>query len=149
MLVLMAALAALLLWQWMREITGSTSAATFAWAAAALTAPYLFNTFTVYPEIPGALAVMVAMAWRPESTSVGVMLLRGVAIGALPWLSTKYAPMAAAVTLRRAAAHAVERARDGGGARARSAWRSPHGSRSSTGSGARSRRRRHTERRSR
>ena len=99
LLVLMAALAALLLWQWMREITGSMSAATFAWAAAALTAPYLFNTFTVYPEIPGALAVMAAIAWRPESTSGRVMLLRGAAIGALPWLSTKYAPMAAAVTL--------------------------------------------------
>ena len=27
------------------------------------------------------------------------MLVRGVAIGALPWLSTKYAPMAAAVTI--------------------------------------------------
>lgn len=99
MLVLMAALAAALLWQWARAFTGSVSAATFAWAAAALTAPYLFNSFTVYPEIPGALAVMTAVAWRPESAATGVMLLRGVAVGALPWLSTKYAPMAAAVTV--------------------------------------------------
>src|SRR5437867_4720570 len=99
MLVLMAALAAALMWQWARDVTGSVAAATFAWAAAALTGPFVFNSFTVYPEIPGALAVMVAVAWRPAATSTGVMLLRGVAIGALPWLSTKYAPMAAAVTL--------------------------------------------------
>jgi hypothetical protein len=99
MLVLMAALAAALMWGWARDITGSVPAATFAWAASALTAPFLFNSFTVYPEIPGALAVMVAIAWRPESTSTRVMLIRGAAIGALPWLSTKYAPMAAAVAI--------------------------------------------------
>jgi hypothetical protein len=98
-LVLMAAFAATLLWQWARTITGSTSAATFGWAAAALTGPFLFNSFTVYPEIPAALAVMVALAWRAESTATPVMLIRGAAIGALPWLSTKYAPMAAAVTV--------------------------------------------------
>ena len=97
-LIVMAALAATLLWQWMRAITGSVSAATFGWAAAALTGPFLFNSFTVYPEIPGALAVMVALAWRPGSTTIPVMVARGVALGALPWLSTKYAPMAAAVT---------------------------------------------------
>lgn len=97
MLVLMAALAATLLWTRAREISGSAEAATFAWAAVALTTPFLFNAFTVYPEIPGALAVMVALTWRVESTAIGVMVLRGVAVGALPWLSTKYAPMAAVV----------------------------------------------------
>ena len=112
MLVLMAALAAALMWGWAREVSGSASAATFAWAASALTAPFLFNSFTVYPEIPGALAVMVAVAWRPASTSTRVMAMRGAAIGALPWLSTKYAPMAAAVTIvvllrARASARAV------------------------------------------
>jgi hypothetical protein len=99
MLVVMAALAAALLWQWAREITGSVRAATFAWAATALTAPFLFNSFTVYPEIPAALAVMLAIGWRPDAASAGVMLCRGAAIGALPWLSTKYAPMAAAVAM--------------------------------------------------
>jgi uncharacterized membrane protein YeaQ/YmgE (transglycosylase-associated protein family) len=98
MLIGMAALAAALLWRWAREITGSSSAATFAWASAALTAPFLFNSFTVYPEIPAALAVMLAIGWRTEATSTSVMLTRSLAIGALPWLSTKYAPMAAALT---------------------------------------------------
>ena len=53
------AMAAALAWRWAYEFTTSARAATFAWAAVALTAPYLFNSFTVYPEIPGALAVMV------------------------------------------------------------------------------------------
>lgn len=99
MLVLMAALAAVLLWQWAREVTGSAGAATFAWAAVALSSPFLFNSFTVYPEIPAALAVMVALAWRNDATAVWTMFVRGLAIGALPWLSTKYAPMAAAITI--------------------------------------------------
>jgi hypothetical protein len=99
MLVLMAAVAAGVLWQCARDMTGSTGAATFAWAAVALTTPYLFNSFTVYPEIPAALAVIVAIAWRIDATTGWTMLVRGAAIGALPWLSTKYAPMTIAITL--------------------------------------------------
>ena len=44
-LVLMAALAATLLWTRAREVSGSPEAATFAWAAVALTTPFLFNSF--------------------------------------------------------------------------------------------------------
>jgi hypothetical protein len=99
MLIVMAALASTLSWRWARVTTGSAGAATFAWAATALTAPFLFNSFTVYPEVPAALAVIAAIGWRPESASTGMMLFRGMAIGTLPWLSTKYAPMAAAVTI--------------------------------------------------
>ena len=99
MMILMAALASTLMWRWAFEFTGSAPAATFAWAGAALTAPFLFNAFTVYPEIPAALAVMVALTWRPSATTVGVALIRGTAIGVLPWLSTKYAPMAAALVV--------------------------------------------------
>src|SRR5262245_13245931 len=98
MLVAIAALAATLMWRWARDVSGSASAATFSWASVALTAPFLFNSFTVYPEIPGALALLTALAWRPNATSVGVQLVRGMCIGALPWLSTKYAVMAAAAT---------------------------------------------------
>lgn len=99
MLVLMAALAAALAWQWMRDLSGSSAAATFAWASVALTAPYLLNSFTVFPEIPAALALMIAIAWRPSSTHPLVCFARGLAIAALPWLSTKYVPMAAVVGL--------------------------------------------------
>jgi hypothetical protein len=87
-LIAMAACAAALAWRWVAGVTGSGAAATFAWAAAALSAPYLFNTFTVYPEIAASLAVMIAMTTRQP-------LVLGLACGSLPWLSTKYAPMSA------------------------------------------------------
>jgi hypothetical protein len=87
-LIAMAACAAALAWRWVAAATGSGAAATFAWAAAALSAPYLFNTFTVYPEIAASLAVMIAMTTRQP-------LVLGLACGSLPWLSTKYAPMSA------------------------------------------------------
>ena len=99
LIVVLAALAAMLLWRGARDLTGSAGAATFAWAAVALTAPFLFNSITVYPEIPGALAVMLAVAWRPDATDIRSTVARGVAIAALPWLSTKYAAMAGAVAL--------------------------------------------------
>ena len=80
-------------------------AATFAWAAIALSAPFMFNTFTVYPEIAAALAVMIAFvvttlidrhrALRPRCRWIAA----GLAIASLPWLSTKYAPMSAALLL--------------------------------------------------
>jgi len=97
MVVLMAGLAATLIWTWARDTSGSASAATFAWAATALTTPFLFNSFTIYPEIPGALAVLIALAWRGDSTTTDTLVARGIAIGVLPWLSTKYAVMAAAI----------------------------------------------------
>ncbi len=105
-LVLVGSAAATLMWRWVRDAWGSLSAATFAWAAACLTGPYLFNTFTVYPEIVGALCVMIGMTWNPGPASTktqesrGVvwrLIIQGLAIGLLPWLSTKYAPMSAAL----------------------------------------------------
>jgi hypothetical protein len=63
---------------------------------------FLFNSFTVYPEVGGAGGDRAMAGGR-----IGVdrmMLFRGVAIATLPWLSTKYAPMAGAVTMRRDAA---------------------------------------------
>jgi hypothetical protein len=89
-LVGMSALAAALAWRWAAAVTGSASAATYAWAVVAASAPYLFNTFTVYPEIAAALAVMVGITTRTP-------WVLGLACGSLPWLSTKYAPMSAAL----------------------------------------------------
>lgn len=89
-LIAMAAGAAALAWYWVAMATGSGVAATFAWAVVALSAPYLFNTFTVYPEIAAGLAVMIGITTRQP-------LVLGLACGILPWLSTKYAPMSAAL----------------------------------------------------
>lgn len=87
-LIAMAAAAAGLMWRAAAAATGSRGAATFAWAVIAGSAPFLFNSFTVYPEIGAALAVMVAITTRHP-------VVLGLACGVLPWLSTKYAPMSA------------------------------------------------------
>ncbi len=87
-LIVMAATAAALMWGWVATALASPTAATFAWAVIAASSPFLFNTFTVYPEIAAALAVMIAL-------TTGHPLVAGLACAALPWLSTKYAPMSA------------------------------------------------------
>jgi hypothetical protein len=103
LLVAFAATAAALAWRWTVGVLNAPGAATFGWAAVATSAPFLFNTFTVYPEIAGALAVMVAitLAMAPGAArrGRGWWLTIGIACGVLPWLSTKYAPMSAALIL--------------------------------------------------
>jgi hypothetical protein len=92
--VLAAALAGLLLWRWARRVTGSDGAATFGWAAVATSAPFLLHSFAIYPETFGALAVMAVLAPAvPEGPALRGALWRGLVVGLLPWLSTKFSPM--------------------------------------------------------
>ena len=101
-IILMGAAATAIAWRWTVATSNAPGAATFAWAAIALSAPYMFNTFTIYPEIPAGLAVMFAL-WTAFQATERTGLLRwivaGLAIASLPWLSTKYAPMSAALFL--------------------------------------------------
>ena len=102
-LILSAAIAAAIAWRFTVHATNAAGAATFAWAAIALTTPFLFNTFTVYPEILAALSVIVAFtrvvsdeAWPRGQARWWVV---GLACATLPWLSTKYAPMSATLVV--------------------------------------------------
>ncbi|MCC7124407.1 MAG: hypothetical protein IT178_06135 [Acidobacteria bacterium] len=87
-LIAVAAAAAALAWRWVVAVLADRVAATFAVAAIAGSAPFMLNTFMVYPEIAAALAVMIALV-TPNH------IVAGIACGMLPWLSTKYAPMSA------------------------------------------------------
>ena len=102
-LIALGALAVAIAWRWTLSTLNAPGAATFAWVAVALSAPFMFNTFTVYPEIAAALAVMAAFVITQRSSVVHSGIARwvavGVAIASLPWLSTKYAPMSAALLL--------------------------------------------------
>jgi hypothetical protein len=102
-LMALGALAVAIAWRWTVTTLNAPGAATFAWAAIALSAPFTFNTFTVYPEIAAALAVMFAfdttLRTNTERSSMLPWIAVGVAIASLPWLSTKYAPMSAALLL--------------------------------------------------
>jgi hypothetical protein len=102
-LILMGATAAAIAWWWTMGAVNTAGAATFAWAAIAGSAPFLFNTFTVYPEIAAALAVMIALVTtvrtNPALPGTARWWAVGVACACLPWLSTKYAPMSGALVL--------------------------------------------------
>ena len=110
-IVLVGAIVGWLLWQWLRALTES-AAATFGWLAIVTSAPFVLHGFAVYPEIPAALAVLVALAWRPgiaDTTTTSVV--RGLALGALPWLGTKYAPMGLVIAVLLAMRAPQDRAR--------------------------------------
>ena len=110
-MLLLAAIAMTSAWRLAWAVTGSASAATFAWAVLALGPPWIFNTFAVYPEIPAACACALAFAWttgwhaerdahrHPLDVPVWRWWATGVAIGTLPWFSTKYLVMAAVLGL--------------------------------------------------
>ena len=67
--------AAALAWRWAAGALNAPGAATFAWAAIAVSAPFLFNTFTVYPEIAAALAVMIALALTRQAATGHIRVL--------------------------------------------------------------------------
>ena len=110
-LMAMAAAAAALMWRWVAVTLGAPGAATFAWAAVALSAPFLFNPFTAYPEIAAALAVMVALTAHTPL------------VAGLPWLSTAYAPMSAVLLASRCGTDPRPRRAGGRPASARRALR--------------------------
>src|SRR4051812_401237 len=63
-------------------------------ACFALAAPFTAYGTQVYPELPAALVVTVGVGAVLGSTRRSA-LVAGVAVVALPWLSVKYAPVAA------------------------------------------------------
>ena len=94
-----AALAMLTAWTAVRRFGIRPQVALPIVAAFACTAPLATYATQVYPEVPAALAVMVAVAGI-----TGPLDRRGIAafvlaVVALPWLSIKYAPVAATLAL--------------------------------------------------
>lgn len=99
-IVAIALAAALVLWSWLRAITQSAGAAMAGTLAVVTSAPFVLHGFAIYPEIPAALAILLALGWQygtPDSLRSAAW--RGVAVALLPWLGTKYAPMSAVILL--------------------------------------------------
>ena len=101
-LLILSGATAALAWHLAFLVTGRSDAAWFGWASVALSATFLFHTFTVYPDAPGALAVLTGV-WallRTEreaverTESVTPWLLHGAALATLPWLHTRFAVLA-------------------------------------------------------
>jgi hypothetical protein len=93
-------LAVLLVWTAVRRLRVPLVPATVAVLACALSPPLAVYATQLYPELVAALAVAVALAVLPAvARSPGAAVAAGLAITALPWLGTKYAPVAAVLAL--------------------------------------------------
>ena len=96
-LSLVSALGAALVWHACWRLTNDPRAAWFGWASVALTTPFLFQAFTVYPDGLGAVLVMtgiVALVDPDRLSSSGRAVAHGAALALLPWLHTRYALLA-------------------------------------------------------
>jgi hypothetical protein len=100
LLVLLASLAGALLWRIAWMVTGDAAAAWFGWAAAALSVPVVFHSFTVYPDSAGMLFVLVGMAGLLRAASPGATARPiswvgyGAALAVLPWFHSRFAMLA-------------------------------------------------------
>ncbi len=112
-LALLSALGTALVWRAAYRLTGRADAAWFGWASVALSTPFFFHAFTVYPDAAGAVILMVGVTallgfeappgvagasaeargpvGRPHPWGTSGWLGVGVAIALLPWLHSRYA----------------------------------------------------------
>ncbi|HYF44837.1 MAG TPA: hypothetical protein VD926_01415 [Acidimicrobiales bacterium] len=97
--VLAGALAALLLWLAVERFGVARGPATVVVLAFSLSAPLTSYGTQVYPELPAALAVALGIAALTGPLARRGQWLLVAAVVALPWLSVKYAPVAAVLVL--------------------------------------------------
>jgi hypothetical protein len=98
--VIAGLLAGLLTWVAHRRFAVGLGVASTTVLAFGCTAPLTAYATQVYPELPAALAVLVAVAALTAwSQSRRTVLVWGLAVTALPWLGVKYVPVAAALVL--------------------------------------------------
>lgn len=90
-------LAASLVWTAVRRFDVPVWLASAVVLGFGVTAPLTVYGAQVYPEVPAALAVTVALAAVTGALDRRGTLALGAAVVALPWLSVKYAPVAVAL----------------------------------------------------
>jgi hypothetical protein len=95
--LLAGALAALLVWLAVRRFAVPLPLAAAGVALAAASPPLVVYGQQVYPELPAALAVAVAVGALTGSLAPAGLVALGAAVVALPWLSVKYVVVAAAL----------------------------------------------------
>ena len=101
-LILLSAAGCALAWWLAYRSTGSMAAAWFGWAVVTASAPLVLESFTVFPDGPGAPVVLTGF-WallRPDGDerargSWVPWLLHGLALATLPWMHTRFAVLAA------------------------------------------------------
>lgn len=94
-----AMVAALTLWTAVRRFDVPVLPATLVVGVLGASAPLAAYGSQVYPEIAGALAALAGVAALTGPLRRAGLLVLGLAVIALPWLSVKYAPVAAALAV--------------------------------------------------
>ncbi|MGE3956247.1 MAG: hypothetical protein AB7H96_05965 [Vicinamibacterales bacterium] len=100
-IALMGALAALAVFDLGVLLAGST-VAVLTWLAVCLTVPFIPHSWSIFPEMPGALLVAWGVLWlvRPvDEVGAGRWVVRGLALSLLPWLHTKFIVFLAVLSL--------------------------------------------------
>jgi hypothetical protein len=98
-LALASAAATALAWIAVWRVTGDASASWFGWATVSLSAPFVFQAFTVYPDGLGAALVMAGVLAIVSSRDLPPRRLMaiGAALALLPWLHTRFSLTASAL----------------------------------------------------
>lgn len=97
--VLAGVLAALMLWVAVARFAVPPTVAVLAVLTFSLAAPFAVYGTQVYPELPAALAVTVAVAALTGPLRRAGLVVLALALVALPWLATKYAPVVAVLAV--------------------------------------------------
>jgi hypothetical protein len=103
--MVLAALAGALVWcaGWLS--TGNRSAAWASWAGVCMSATFLFQSVTIFPDGPGAfvtaaaVVLAAALAGRRIQVTGAHLLAAGSLLAALPWLHTRFSVLAAGLGL--------------------------------------------------
>jgi hypothetical protein len=100
-LVVMGAAASALVWFLAWCVTGDAAASWFGWATFTLSVPFYFHASALFPD--GAGAVIMAVALLPlvdaRARTPRTLVAVGAALSALPWLSSRFIPLAAMAAL--------------------------------------------------
>ncbi len=100
-LALASAAATALTWTTVWRVTRDVAASWFGWSAVALSAPFFFQAFTVYPDAPGGALLMVTVLAlvSDDEPSTAYLVACGASLALLPWLHTRFALLAATAGL--------------------------------------------------
>ena len=114
--IAIAALTAALTWTVAHRVSQSAAAAWLGTVSVFATAPFLFHSFTIYPDGIGALTIMLAIwliARLADGEHVGqpTLVAVGAGLAVLPWLHTRFAILAAILGLAVIAQLATRRIR--------------------------------------
>lgn len=94
-----------LMWDLAYRTTARPDAAWFGWAAVTLSSTWIFHSFTIYPDGPGAVLTLTGV-WallrideeiRNRSESLRPWFWHGAALALLPWMHSRFAVLAGGV----------------------------------------------------